>query len=96
MALNAARHPSVQSLLVRDEEIIAARQALWDHCRLAVEHAAGAALAGLSSPDGYHPEAGEKVCVVLCGANTDPTDLAHASTAQPDAATSALPTVART
>jgi threonine dehydratase len=26
----------------------------------------------------YRPDSGEKVCVVLCGANTDPTDLAAA------------------
>ncbi|MDH2393250.1 pyridoxal-phosphate dependent enzyme, partial [Streptomyces sp. HNM0663] len=26
---------------------------------------------------GYRPQSGERVAVVLCGANTDPSDLAH-------------------
>jgi threonine dehydratase len=80
MALNAARSETVRSLLVSDAEIIVARQALWEHHRLAVEHAAGIALAGLLSPNGYRPAGGEKVCVVLCGANTDPTELAQLPT----------------
>jgi threonine dehydratase len=80
MALNAARSESVRSLLVSDAEIVVARQALWDHYRLAVEHGAGTAFAGLLSPAGYRPAGGEKVCVVLCGANTDPTDLTHVDT----------------
>jgi threonine dehydratase len=80
MALHAAQHQTVQSVLVSDTEIIAARQTLWDHCRLAVEHAAGAALAGVLGAASYRPSAGERVCVVLCGANTDPADLVQPST----------------
>jgi threonine dehydratase len=75
MALNAAQHESVRSILVPDSEIVRARQALWNDYRIAVEHGAGTALAGLISPTGYRLEGGEKVCVVLCGANTDPSDL---------------------
>ncbi|MFT4225446.1 threonine/serine dehydratase [Micropruina sp.] len=75
MALRAAQHESVRSVLVSDAEIVRARQSLWDEYRLAVEHAAGAALAGVLSPTGYTPNDGEKVCVVLCGANTNPVDL---------------------
>ncbi len=75
MALDAARHESVRSVLVSDAEIVRSRQRLWDEYRLAAEHAAGAALAGVLSPTGYSPGAGERVCVVLCGANTDPSDL---------------------
>ncbi|MGW7297478.1 threonine/serine dehydratase [Streptomyces sp. NPDC054829] len=74
MALHAARHDLVRSVLVPDGEIISARQALWDHRRIAVEHGAAAALAALTGR-AYRPEPGEKVCVVLCGANTDPGDL---------------------
>ena len=37
--------------------------------------ATGTALAGILRPGGYRPAAGEKVAVVLCGANTDPSDL---------------------
>ena len=75
LALRAAQHEGVRSVLVTDAEIVRARQALWDDYRFAVEHAAGTALAGVRSPTGYRPSAGEKVCVVLCGANTDPADL---------------------
>lgn len=77
MALHAAQQDGVRSVLVSDGEIVRARQALWDHHRVAVEHGAAAALAALTAPAdhvpdrGYRPVSGEKVCVVLCGANTD-------------------------
>ncbi|MFD8973902.1 serine/threonine dehydratase [Streptomyces sp. NPDC059593] len=80
-AVRAAQQDGVRSLLVPDAAIVRARQALWDDRRLAVEHAAATALAAVAGhePDvpgaGYRPEPGETVCVVLCGANTDPTDL---------------------
>lgn len=70
MALHAAGAGDVRSVLVTDEQIIAARQALWDHRRLVVEHAAATALAALTS-GAYDPAPGETVAVVLCGANTD-------------------------
>ncbi|MCX5231029.1 threonine/serine dehydratase [Streptomyces sp. NPDC006553] len=83
-ALATARHDGVRTVLVPDAEIIRSRRALWDDRRLAVEHAAATALAALTAEDqrgdtthGYRPAPGEKVCVVLCGANTDPTDLTH-------------------
>ncbi|MBD0695341.1 threonine/serine dehydratase [Streptomyces sp. CBMA123] len=72
MALDVARQGDVRSVLVPDEAILRARRALWDDHRLAVEHAAATALAALPV---YRPAPGERVCVVLCGANTDPTDL---------------------
>ncbi|MFF5973266.1 serine/threonine dehydratase [Streptomyces sp. NPDC012769] len=72
-ALHAALQDGVRSVLVPDDEIVRVRRALWDDRRLAVEHAAATALAAL--PHAYRPSPGEKVCVVLCGANTDPTDL---------------------
>ncbi|MFI8962542.1 serine/threonine dehydratase [Streptomyces sp. NPDC053493] len=76
-ALDAARQGDVRSVLVPDAEIVRARRALWHDHRLAVEHAAATALAALTSPSGgYRPAPGERVCVVLCGANTDPSDLA--------------------
>ncbi|MEE1771750.1 threonine/serine dehydratase [Streptomyces sp. JV185] len=78
LALRAARENDVRSVLVPDGEIVRARRALWDHRRIAVEHAAATALAALTAPGGgYRPGAGERVAVVLCGANTDPGDLAH-------------------
>ncbi|HKU12125.1 MAG TPA: threonine/serine dehydratase [Sinomonas sp.] len=74
MAVFAAQGKRARSILVSDIEIVRARQALWDDRRLAVEHGAGTALAGLLS-GAYRPERGERVCIVLCGANTDPSDL---------------------
>ncbi|MFD9791907.1 serine/threonine dehydratase [Streptomyces sp. NPDC059070] len=72
MALHAAQQEGVRSVLVPDGEIVRARQELWDGHRIVVEHAAATALAALTSPDPvYRPGAGEKVAVVLCGANTD-------------------------
>ncbi|KOU73279.1 threonine dehydratase [Streptomyces sp. MMG1533] len=78
MALHAAQQDGVRSTLVPDSEIIRARQALWDHRRVAVEHGAGTALAALTAAEApYRAAPGEKVAVVLCGANTDPSDLVH-------------------
>ncbi|MDW8804372.1 threonine/serine dehydratase [Streptomyces scabiei] len=95
MALQAAQHDRTHSVLVTDHQIVRARQALWDHRRVAVEHGAATALAALLGPDqhtaqwdtatptgqtgrSYRPGSGEKVVVVLCGANTDPSDLVDA------------------
>ncbi|WP_369148785.1 serine/threonine dehydratase [Streptomyces sp. R44] len=88
LAVSAAQEEGVHSVLVTDADIIRARRALWDDRRLAVEHAAATALAALTTPagdrtgppTGYRPAPGEKVCVVLCGANTDPTDLTQPPT----------------
>jgi threonine dehydratase len=74
LAFAAAVRTGVLSLLVTDEEITAARAQLWRQWRIVVEHGAAAAYAALSSGR-YTPAAGERVAVVLCGANTDPSDL---------------------
>ncbi|MBU2670549.1 threonine/serine dehydratase [Actinoplanes bogorensis] len=68
----AAETPSV---LVDDKAIVDARRRLWDDYRLAVEHGTAAAYAALTS-GAYAPADGERVVVLLCGANTDPSDLA--------------------
>jgi threonine dehydratase len=59
----------VTSILVDDKAIIDARRRLWD------EHGTAAAFAALTS-GAYLPAPGERVVVLLCGANTDPSDLA--------------------
>ena len=74
MALHAALHDEARNVLVDDSAIVGARRALWDHQRLAVEHGAATALAALRA-GAYVPRQGENVVVVLCGANTDPSDL---------------------
>jgi threonine dehydratase len=64
----------VRSVLVDDEDIVAARRALWGYHRIVVEHGAAAAYAALTS-GAYAPATGERVAVILCGGNTDPSDL---------------------
>ncbi|MDI2128202.1 serine/threonine dehydratase [Yinghuangia seranimata] len=81
-ALEWARSGDVVSVLVDDAAIVRARRRLWDDRRLAVEHAAGAALAALET-GAYVPEPGERVAVVLCGANTDPGDLVDGADTNP-------------
>ncbi|PPK92650.1 threonine dehydratase [Kineococcus xinjiangensis] len=74
IAFDVAVRARVRSVLVADDGIVAARRRLWEQHRIVVEHGAAAALAALL--DGAHvPAPGERVAVVLCGANTDPADL---------------------
>jgi threonine dehydratase len=65
----------VTSVLVDDQAIVDARRQLWDDYRIAVEHGTAAAQAALAS-GAYVPAPGERVVVLLCGANTNPADLA--------------------
>jgi threonine dehydratase len=74
IAYDVAVRTGVRSVLVSDDHIIEARQMLWDHRRVVVEHGTAAALAALIS-GAYRPDAGERLAILLCGANTDPTDL---------------------
>jgi len=69
----ATRH-GVVSVLVDDDQILRARRRVWDRYRVALEPGAAAPVAALL--DGaYRPADGERIAVVLCGANTDPGDL---------------------
>jgi threonine dehydratase len=77
IAFEVAQRFGVRSLLVSDEDVIAARQLLWDDYRILVEHGAATALAVLLGGY-YEPSLGERVVVVLCGANTDPRTLSLA------------------
>lgn len=63
------------ALLLSDASIREAQQFLWQEFKLAVEPAAALPLAALRS-GAYRPRAGEKVCLILCGANLDPGSLA--------------------
>ena len=63
------------SVLVSDDEIVEARRTLWREWRIASEHGAATAYAALSAGR-YRPAEGERVAVVVCGANTDPATLA--------------------
>lgn len=73
-ALEIARRSGVRSVLVSDDAIIDARRRLWNEVRIAVEPGGAAALAAITS-SAYAPEPGERVAVIVCGANTDPSDL---------------------
>jgi threonine dehydratase len=63
------------SLLLGDAAIRDAQLTLWKQMKLAVEPAAALGLAALQT-GAYRPRPGEKVCLVLCGANLDPASLA--------------------
>lgn len=56
-------------VLVSDEAIRQAQAALWSHLRLVAEPGGAAAFAALLSGR-YRPSAGERVAVLVCGANT--------------------------
>jgi threonine dehydratase len=63
------------SVLVTEDEIVGARAALWNDYRVPSELGAATAYAALLSGR-YEPQDGERVAVVVCGANTDPATLA--------------------
>ena len=63
-----------QSLLLTDEAIRDAQLWMWKELKLAVEPAAALPLAALQS-GAYKPTPGEKICLVICGANVDPSTL---------------------
>jgi threonine dehydratase len=63
-----------QALLVGDAAIRDAQRSLWQQLKLAVEPAAALGLAALQTGV-YRPQQGERICLVLCGANLDPATL---------------------
>ncbi len=74
IAFATVHEHDTRSLLVSDDDIIAARRWLWRDARVAAEPAGAAALAALLS-GAYVPADGERVCVVVCGGNADPSGL---------------------
>ncbi|MCP5036121.1 MAG: threonine/serine dehydratase [Rhodobacteraceae bacterium] len=66
-----AQAQGVQPVLVSDAAIASAQKLLWQERRQLVEPAGAAALAALTS-GAYQPAPGEKVAVLICGANTAP------------------------
>jgi threonine dehydratase len=63
-------------VLVDDDAIAAAQRTLWRDWRLAAEPGGAAALAALVS-GAFRPRAGERVDLLLCGANVDLNKLAE-------------------
>ncbi len=64
----------MSSVLVSDDAISQAQNALWQTHRILVEPAGAAALAALIS-GAYQPEPGERVAVLICGGNIAPDPL---------------------
>lgn len=67
----AARSFVAESVLVDDDAVVDAQRALWERTRTIVEPGGAVALAALRAGV-YRPSPGERVGVLLCGANTDP------------------------
>ncbi|HEY3560457.1 MAG TPA: threonine/serine dehydratase [Kribbella sp.] len=74
LAFTAVQAHQVRSVLVDDDAIVAARKQLWNTHHLATEHGGAVAWAAFAS-GAYEPADGERVVVVVCGANTDPGTL---------------------
>ncbi|MCX8503294.1 MAG: threonine/serine dehydratase [Alphaproteobacteria bacterium] len=72
MAFDIARAAVDHVALVSDDAIREAQKILWSDFRIMSEPGGAAALAALLS-GAYKPQRGERVGVLLCGANVDPT-----------------------
>ena len=64
----------VESILVTEEEMVTARRRLWDEFRLVGEYGGVAALAAYLA-DKVPLAPSERVGIIFCGANSDPSDL---------------------
>jgi len=60
-------------ILVSDDAIVDAQEALWNILRVAAEPGGAAALAALLTRQ-YQPRSGERVGVLICGGNTTAVD----------------------
>jgi threonine dehydratase len=75
LAFDIAQRHVDSVMLVSDEEIRGSQRALWDSLRVLAEPGGAAALAALRSGR-YQPAPGERVTVIVCGGNTDPSRFA--------------------
>lgn len=71
IAYAAASAHVADSVLVPDSEVVRARAWLWERLRQVVEPGGATALAALLA-GAYVPAPGERVAVLVCGANCDP------------------------
>ncbi|KAA3451133.1 threonine dehydratase [Mesorhizobium sp. SARCC-RB16n] len=62
-----------RSILVSDDDIIAAQKALWNRVRIISEPGGAAAFAAILSGR-YTPTPGERIAVLVCGANANPAN----------------------
>ncbi len=70
LAFQVARAHVAASVLVPDDAIREAQRRLWDSARIAAEPGGATALAALLT-GAYTPAPGERVGVIVCGANVD-------------------------
>ena len=77
LAFDIAKKAVARSLLVEDDAIRQARHLLWRDYRLVVEAGGATALAALIAGR-YVVRPGERIGVIVCGGNTDPSDLVTA------------------
>lgn len=68
LCYDLAKAQGTEVVLVTDEAIAEAQRLIWDRLRQYVEPGGAAAMAALTS-GAYVPEPGEKVAVLICGAN---------------------------
>jgi threonine dehydratase len=71
ICLRLAQSQNIESVLVPDDAITAAQRLLWSGLRQWVEPGGATAIAALTSGV-YKPAPGERVAVLLCGANAAP------------------------
>lgn len=71
IGFSVARRFVERVVLVDDASVRDAQRHLWDSTRLIVEPGGAVALSALLT-GGYRPQPGERVGVLLCGANTNP------------------------
>ena len=69
-----SKHFVDESVLVTDDDIRAAQKALWNDLRLVVEPGGAAAYAALMT-GAVQRQDGERMVVVVCGSNCDPTSV---------------------
>lgn len=74
IGFEAAQRWVNRSVVMTDADVVAAQRWLWEQCRLIAEPGAATAMAAVLS-GAYRPEPGERVCVLVCGGNTDPANL---------------------
>lgn len=81
LCYDLAKGAGITSVTVPDAAITAAQHLLWDRLRQVVEPAGATALAALTS-GAYRPEPGERVAVLLCGANPKDSPYPEANSAR--------------
>lgn len=74
----AARDGVAESVLVDDDDVLAAQSRLWSAARILAEPGGAVAVAALTA-GAYAPAADERVGVIICGGNTDPASFAAAT-----------------